>query len=196
MDDSGRARIAGFSHTTVTRNMDSMRSASDRFGYFPRWPAPEGLRDGESSKEGDIFSFAMVMIEVCDGRSTARGTFGLPSFCTIQAFTGEVPFENISSFMVMLSVVQGERPPRPTHPIITDDLWTLIQRCWDQDPRLRPDASEVLRALLTPSSDLGRVAEMDADDQPKEAASDPCIFSSLHLGFGSNSWHSRPVGST
>ena len=41
----------------------------------------------------------------------------------------------------------GERPPRPAHPSCTDDLWTLIQRCWDQDPQLRPEIPEVLQTL-------------------------------------------------
>ena len=53
--------------------------------------------------------------------------------------------------MAMLATVQGERPPRPTHPTFTENLWKLIQRCWDQDPHLRPEASEILQVLTTPS---------------------------------------------
>ena len=41
----------------------------------------------------------------------------------------------------------GKRPSRPTHPTLTDYLWTLIQRCWDQDPHLRPEVSEALQVL-------------------------------------------------
>jgi len=51
--------------------------------------------------------------------------------------------------MAMLAIVQGKRPPRPTHPTFTEDLWTLIQRCWDGDPHSRPQASEVALQLLT-----------------------------------------------
>ena len=46
-------------------------------------------------------------------------------------------------------MAQGERPPRPTHPTFTSSLWELMQRCWDRDPQLRPEASEVLQVLLT-----------------------------------------------
>ena len=47
----------------------------------------------------------------------------------------------------MLAVVGGERPPRPTHPTLTDDLWALIQQCWDKDARLRPRMLQILRGL-------------------------------------------------
>jgi len=51
----------------------------------------------------------------------------------------------------MLAIMGGKRPPRPTHPALTDRLWTLVQRCWDQDSRLRPEVSEVLKDLFIPS---------------------------------------------
>ena len=66
-----------------------------------------------------------------------------------QIFTCEIPFGNISSPMAMLAITQGKRPPRPTHPNFTENLWMLMQRCWDNDPHLRPEASEVLHTLHT-----------------------------------------------
>ena len=64
MDDSGNARIVDFGFTTVTLNLDSVRSVQCQRGFTPRWTAPEVLEEGPLSKEADIFSFAMVMIEV------------------------------------------------------------------------------------------------------------------------------------
>ena len=43
--------------------------------------------------------------------------------------------------------MEGKRPPRPVHPTFTEDLWTLIQRCWDPEPDSRPETSEVLNVL-------------------------------------------------
>ena len=69
MDATGRARIADFSLATVTKNLDSIRSATRGHGDTAQWTAPEILKgDGTFSKEADIFSFAMVMIEVGCGR--------------------------------------------------------------------------------------------------------------------------------
>ena len=47
----------------------------------------------------------------------------------------------------MAGIIDGERPSRPVHPSFTSELWELIRRCWDQDPHLRPEVSEVLEVL-------------------------------------------------
>ena len=49
--------------------------------------------------------------------------------------------------MAVVSIVHGDRPPRPTHPSLTDGLWELMQRCWDRDIRKRPQILEALQAL-------------------------------------------------
>jgi len=68
MDATNNARITGFGLTTVTRNLDSARGTTGDLVYSARWTAPEIL-EGKviRSKEADIFSFAMVMIEVRHG---------------------------------------------------------------------------------------------------------------------------------
>jgi hypothetical protein len=39
-----------------------------------------------------------------------------------------------SPVKVMLAVMKGTRPPRPTYPTFTEKLWALMQRCWDRRP--------------------------------------------------------------
>jgi serine/threonine protein kinase len=64
VDDTGHARITDFGLAMVTRNLGSMLNAPEYQGYV-RWNAPEILTErGTYSKEADLFSFAMVMIEV------------------------------------------------------------------------------------------------------------------------------------
>ncbi|KAF9649285.1 kinase-like protein [Thelephora ganbajun] len=129
VDDSGHARIADFSEAILAKDEDSVGDDSGVPDHSPRWTAPEVLNKGAYNKAADIFSFAMTMIEV---------------------FTGAVPFRNYVSATVIATIIQGKRPPRPTCPTFTDNLWTLMQRCWDHDPLLRPEASEVLEILVTP----------------------------------------------
>jgi len=62
-------------------------------------------------------------------------------------FTGTAPFGGNPCFVAALAIVQGRRPPQPTHPTFTGELWALVQRCWDQDPHLRPEIPEVLGVL-------------------------------------------------
>ena len=65
----------------------------------------------------------------------------------IQVFTSMVPFYGHSSVAAMFKIMEGERPPRPTHPGVTGQLWKLMQQCWDQNPCLRPKVLEVLQIL-------------------------------------------------
>ena len=148
MDDSGNARIADFGFATVTQNLDSVQSAQCQRGT-PRWTAPEVLNEGPYSKEADIFSFAMVMIEVRRQLLAVHRTPAHCHFISIQIFTGAIPFTGISTNAAMFAIAQGRRPPRPTHPIFIENLWTLMQRCWNHDPNLRPEVSEASRVLLT-----------------------------------------------
>ena len=68
IDGNHRARITDFGLATVTQNLDSIRGLLVNEGHTARWSAPEILNDvGTYSKEADVFSFAMVMIEVHQG---------------------------------------------------------------------------------------------------------------------------------
>jgi len=85
------------------------------------------------------------------------------------------PFSQQTTLAAMVTIIQGERPPRPTHPTLTDGLWQLMQRCWDQDRYNRPPILEVSKALhsTTPSATLqwmfpppGELGHSDAKDRP------------------------------
>ena len=69
----------------------------------------------------------------------------------MQVFTGAVPFNGSSTVVAMLAIQQGDRPLRPAHATFTEELWMMMQRCWDRDPHLRPEVSEALKCLLDKS---------------------------------------------
>ena len=65
MDESDRTQIIDFGVATVAQDLDSIWSLTDEIAHTARWTAPEILNEeGSYSKEADVFSFAMVMIEV------------------------------------------------------------------------------------------------------------------------------------
>lgn len=64
VDDSCHARITDFGLAMVTRNLDSIPTTTHQHGHTIRWAAPEVMDKGTYSMEADMFSFAMVMIEV------------------------------------------------------------------------------------------------------------------------------------
>ena len=76
MDATGRARITDFGLAMVTQDLDSIRNASGEHENSGRWIAPEILDGrGTYSKEADVFSFAMVTIEVRCGCPTRVGVW-------------------------------------------------------------------------------------------------------------------------
>lgn len=79
MDASGNARLVDFGLAVITENPDSGPSDTTQHGHTPRWAAPEVLDKGVSSKKADIFSFAMVMIEVRHGQAIVQ-CFDLVSY--------------------------------------------------------------------------------------------------------------------
>ena len=73
------------------------------------------------------------------------------SYCRclfIQVLTGTVPFSGKRSTVAAFEIMNGQRPPRPTHPVFPEELWSLVERCWAQDPRFRPEVLEVSETLL------------------------------------------------
>lgn len=63
VDDTGRARLTDFGLAAIA--LDHEPTESLKGGYAVRWAAPEILdEEGPVSRESDIYSFAMVAIEV------------------------------------------------------------------------------------------------------------------------------------
>lgn len=44
-------------------------------------------------------------------------------------------------------IFTDERPSRPTHQQLSDQLWQVIEKCWQRDPSQRPTILEVVTFL-------------------------------------------------
>ena len=64
VEDAPHARIADFGIAIVTKNLDSARPATYQGHHTPTWSAPEVLSGENPSKESDVYSFGMIMVEV------------------------------------------------------------------------------------------------------------------------------------
>jgi len=163
VDDTGRARLTDFGFATVVSDVWSAEPITD--GHAVRWAAPEVLdRERPVSKESDVYSFAMVVIEVLARNASLLG-------CTTnlyKAFTGKAPFHDDTPTTVAVGVLSGKRPERPAHPNFTDDLWDLIKRCWNREPERRPDISQVILCLQTTSFRRG-CADTNDDNAADDA---------------------------
>jgi serine/threonine protein kinase len=135
-------------HTTVNRKTGT-----------PRWQAPELLPDMTSddassterhnTRATDIYAFALVCYEVSEICSSHRR----PSYTSLQMFSGEYPFQDISNdFQVIFAVQRGRRPSQPSTDLsrtrcLNDELWHIIEACWAKEPSERPTASEIAKRL-------------------------------------------------
>ena len=128
-----------FVHAAIAGN----KNADGRWIGASSWAAPETWRgDRQVTKESDIFSFGMVIIEVGGDQTVIRKlTHPLD-----KVFTGEDPFSD--NFRPTITDIRsGERPRRPNHSDFTELLWVLTQRCWSHKPRNRPNIKEVIKVL-------------------------------------------------
>ena len=147
VDAEGHARITVFGRAAITHSLNYIERTSAGHSHSLQWLAPEILGGwGTYSKEGDIFSLAMVAIEVPCGPSACQ-TLAHRDSVTTQIFTGTVPFKHSPPTIVMSAILEGKRPSRPGHPTFSDGLWKLTQCCWNQEAHLRPRIPGVLRAL-------------------------------------------------
>ncbi|XP_075287388.1 tyrosine-protein kinase Fes/Fps isoform X1 [Opisthocomus hoazin] len=91
-----------------------------------KWTAPEALSYGRYSSESDVWSFGILLWEA----------FSL----------GAVPYANLSNQQMREAVEQGMRLDPPEQ--CPEEVYQLMQRCWEYDPHKRPGFSAIHQDLI------------------------------------------------
>ncbi|KAL6295508.1 hypothetical protein ACE6H2_003650 [Prunus campanulata] len=121
MDENGVVKVADFGIARVQAQSGVMTAETGTY----RWMAPEVIEHKPYDHKADVFSFGVVLWEL---------------------LTGKLPYENLTPLQAAVGVVQkGLRPtiPRHANPMLVE----LMERCWQQDPSLRPEFSEIVKML-------------------------------------------------
>ncbi|KAK8354002.1 hypothetical protein V6Z12_A05G195000 [Gossypium hirsutum] len=121
MDENGVVKIADFGVARVQAQPGVMTAETGTY----RWMAPEVIEHKPYDHKADVFSFGVVLWEM---------------------LTGKLPYENLTPLQAAVGVVQKDlRPviPQYTRPKFVE----LLERCWQQDPSLRPEFSEITNLL-------------------------------------------------
>ncbi|GMH23648.1 hypothetical protein Nepgr_025491 [Nepenthes gracilis] len=137
MDENEVVKVADFGVARVKAQSGVMTAETGTY----RWMAPEVIEHKPYDHKADVFSFGIVVWEL---------------------LTGKLPYEYLTPLQAAVGVVQkGLRPTilKNTHP----KLGALLERCWLQDPTLRPDFSEIIDILQQIAKEVG-----DGEDRQKE----------------------------
>lgn len=151
MDENEVVKVADFGVARVKAQTGVMTAETGTY----RWMAPEVIEHKPYDHKADVFSFGIVLWEL---------------------LTGKLPHEYLTPLQAAVGVVQkGLRPaiPKNTHPKLAE----LLERCWQQEPNLRPDFTEIIDILRQIEKEVGE----DGEDQQKEKSSGG-FFSVLRRG--------------
>ncbi|XP_074329800.1 serine/threonine-protein kinase STY46-like isoform X2 [Apium graveolens] len=141
MDENEVVKVADFGVARVRAQSGVMTAETGTY----RWMAPEVIEHKPYDHKADIYSFGIVVWEL---------------------LTGKLPYENITPVQAAVGVVQkGLRPTIPKHTL--PKLADLLENCWQQDPVLRPDFTEIIRILQQIVKEVGD----EAESRPKEKTS-------------------------
>ncbi|KAK7027404.1 Rho guanine nucleotide exchange factor [Paramarasmius palmivorus] len=151
---SRRACIADFGLSRVADSRIFKSTNATRASGTPGFIAPEIYNGETSTVQSDIYSVGCVYYEI---------------------ITGCPPFHNLRDVAVMSAVMLGKRPPRNN---ISDDLWSLMDDCWNHNPPSRPTAADLLY----------RLPIMDRTIAPAEDW-DTKLFTELQLNVESTTSH-------
>ncbi|XP_071728585.1 serine/threonine-protein kinase STY46-like [Rutidosis leptorrhynchoides] len=122
MDENGIVKVSDFGVARVQSNNGVMTAETGTY----RWMAPEVIEHRPYNHKADVFSFGIVLWEL---------------------ITKKLPYANMTPLQAAIGVVQkGLRPiiPKHTHP----EIVKLLEQCWQQDPSLRPEFSEIITILM------------------------------------------------
>ncbi|KAG8779488.1 hypothetical protein FRC12_024212 [Ceratobasidium sp. 428] len=130
VSDKGKPQISDFGLSKhLLPSIESSGFDSSRL----RWLAPELIVRGEDSAsasiEGDVYAFAMTILEV---------------------LTGKEPYDEYKSdVQVTMAIIQGTPPIRPSNIALTtkvgDERWSILTECWNNRPELRSSMPKVKR---------------------------------------------------
>ncbi|XP_060769292.1 tyrosine-protein kinase Fer isoform X1 [Neoarius graeffei] len=122
----GENNLLKISDFGMSRQEDDGIYSSSGFKQIPiKWTAPEALNYGRYSSESDVWSYGILLWE----------TFSL----------GVCPYPGMTNQQAREQVEKGYRMLCPQK--CPDEVYKIMQRCWDYKPENRPKFAEILREL-------------------------------------------------
>nr|XP_020478131.1 tyrosine-protein kinase Fer isoform X2 [Monopterus albus] len=123
----GEGNVLKISDFGMSRQEDDGVYSSSGLKQIPiKWTAPEALNYGRYSSESDVWSYGILLWE----------TFSL----------GMCPYPGMTNQQAREQVEKGYRMACPQR--CPDDMYKVMQRCWQYNPEDRPKFSELQQELV------------------------------------------------
>ena len=151
INDKLEASITDFG---LSRVLGTTGFTTDNVHGTFRWMAYELIALNDDSDDTDtppatiatdVWAFAMTAIEVCLDLSHTNLIYLFPFFPTqMKLFTSRLPFHHLRhDSAVILTITKHGLPPRENSPEIKDDVWSVLKRCWTEEPHARPSMASL-----------------------------------------------------
>ncbi|XP_070536438.1 tyrosine kinase receptor Cad96Ca-like [Ptychodera flava] len=133
LGDGKVCKIASFSHA-IRSDKETVKDSLG--GRLPiRWMAPESLVSTEFSLKSDVWTYGIVLWEIIT--------------------LGALPYPGLVNKEISEHIKHGQRMGKPPH--CTDEIYSLMLKCWSQNPRNRPSCAEILAEIrrITKNEEVG-----------------------------------------
>ena len=135
LDGDMRVKLADFGLARRSERNEDKQDAekADNAAGTPSHMALELLRENRFTEKCDVYSFGIVMFEV---------------------LSRAVAFEGLQEAQITAQLIAGRRPA----PIPEDSppqLVTLMEKCWHQEPFVRPDFKNIVRQMKSAATIIG-----------------------------------------
>ena len=126
LDGALNVKVGDFGLTRLMHGDATVMQMTGQCGTF-QYMAPEVLSSKPYSEKADVFSYGILLWEIC-----AR----------------QLPYFGMQPMQVGIAVVNQQLRPNIS-PQIPRPFVEIMRRCWHQDQRKRPDLDDVLASLST-----------------------------------------------
>jgi len=139
-DGTAQLNDFGISHVLDVQGFTTKIIRNIRFTAPELMPISDQTSDIHPSCETDIFSLAMLLLQLFHGPDKNVQS-GLP-YNHVRLRSGTE-----YDFRLLRRIHDGERPIRERYRSMFDQHWALLCQCWEGDPSARPDITYVVHNL-------------------------------------------------